>query len=85
MSYRFMRMLVFFDLPTETDADRREFDRDKLFVIQGIRSFFSDDKAEAFLKTVLSQGYQVLLVDCVARKKLPSEKRLTIDNDLCEF
>lgn len=80
-----MRMLVFFDLPTETDADRREFDRDKLFVLQGIRSFFSDDKAEAFLKTVLSQGYQVLLVDCVARKNLPSEKRLTIDNDLCEF
>ena len=63
----------------------REFDRDKLFVIQGIRSFFSDDKAEAFLKTVLSQGYRVMLVDCVARKNLPSEKRLTIDNDLCEF
>ncbi len=25
MSYRFMRMLVFFDLPTETDNDRRNY------------------------------------------------------------
>lgn len=63
----------------------REFDRDKLFVLQGMRSFFSDDQVETFLKTVLSHGYRVLLIDCVARKKLPSEKRLTIDNDLCEF
>ena len=27
MSYRFMRMLVFFDLPTETASDRREYRR----------------------------------------------------------
>ena len=27
MSYRFMRMLVFFDLPTETTAERREYRR----------------------------------------------------------
>ena len=25
MSYRFMRVLIFFDLPTETAADRREY------------------------------------------------------------
>lgn len=27
MSYRFMRILVFFDLPTVTDEDRREYRR----------------------------------------------------------
>ena len=27
MSYRFMRVLVFFDLPTETGEDRREYSR----------------------------------------------------------
>ena len=25
MNYRFMRMIVFFDLPTETEAERREY------------------------------------------------------------
>ena len=63
----------------------REFDRDKLFVIAGLRSFFQDDRVELFLKTVLSHGYRVLLLDCVVREKLPQERRLTIDNDLCEF
>lgn len=63
----------------------REFDRDKLFVLVGLRSFFADQQVEVFLKTVLDHGYQVLLLDCVSREKLNSEKRLTIDNDLCEF
>ncbi len=27
MSYRFMRVIVFFDLPTETNAQRREYTR----------------------------------------------------------
>ena len=63
----------------------REFDRDKLFVIVGLRSFFSDGQVEELLKTVLDHGYRVLLIDGVAREKLPHEKRLTIDIDLCEF
>ena len=63
----------------------REFDRDKLFVLVGLRSFFSDVQVEVFLKTVLDHGYRVLLLDCISREKLSCEKRLTIDNDLCEF
>ena len=63
----------------------RTYDRDKLFVIQGMRSFFSDSRVELFLKTALSHGYRILLLDGIARDKLPGEKRLTIDNDLCEF
>ena len=63
----------------------REFDRDKLFVLVGLRNFFSDVKVEAFLKTALDHGYRLLLLDSVARDKLSCEKRLTIDNDLCEF
>ena len=63
----------------------REFDRDKLFVLVGLRSFFADDRVELFLKTVLEHGYNVLLLDSIAREKLPCEKRLTIDKDLCEF
>lgn len=63
----------------------REFDRDKLFVIVGLRNFFSDKQAEAFLETILDHGFRVLLLDSVAREKLPHEKRLTVDIDLCEF
>ena len=63
----------------------REFDRDKLFVIVGLRSFFSDGRVGAFLKTASDHGYRVLLLDCIAREKLPGERRLTIDIDLCEF
>ena len=63
----------------------REFDRGKLFVLVGLRSLFADDRVEVFLKTVLDHGYRVLLLDGIAREKLPHENRLTIDNDLCEF
>lgn len=63
----------------------RSFEREKLFVLVGLRSFFSDGKTEAFLKTALDHGYRILLMDCVARQKVSCEKRLTIDNDLCEF
>ena len=63
----------------------REFDRDKLFVLVGLRSFFAADRVKLFLKNVLEHGYRVLLLDSIAREKLPCEKRLTIDNDLCEF
>ena len=63
----------------------REFDRNKLYVLVGLRSFFRDDHVEQFLKTALGHGYQILMVDCASRKELSCEKRITIDNDLCEF
>lgn len=63
----------------------REYDRDKLFVLVGLRGLFGDEEVARFLKTVLDHGYRVLLMDTVSRERLPNEKRLTIDNDLCEF
>ena len=51
----------------------------------GIMPFFANDRVELFLKTVLEHGYRVLLLDSIAREKLPSEKRLTIDNDPTRF
>ena len=32
--YRFMRVMVFFDLPTETPADRREYGRVRRFLVK---------------------------------------------------
>ena len=63
----------------------REFDRDKLFVLVNIRSFFSDSHIEKFFETAFSHGYNILLLDNIGRKKLRFENRLSIDNDLCEF
>ncbi len=63
----------------------REFERDKLFVLVNLRSFFDDPDVERFLKTAIDHGYHVLLMDSVERKKLPMERRLTVDIDLCEF
>lgn len=63
----------------------REFDRDKLFVLVGMRSFFTDREMELFFKTVLSHRYRVLLLDSTDRERICYEKRLTIDKDLCEF
>ena len=34
MSYRFMRMLVFFDLPTESSSDRRSYRRFRSFLVK---------------------------------------------------
>lgn len=63
----------------------REFDRDKLFVLVNLRSFFTDSNVEKFLITVAAHGYHILLLDSICRKKLSMEKRITIDIDLCEF
>ena len=63
----------------------REFDRDKLFVLVNLRSFFDDHDVERFLKTIEEHGHRVLLMDGTERKRLPMERRITIDIDLCEF
>lgn len=63
----------------------REFDKDKVFVLVNIRSFFDDDPVDQFLETLVTHGYRVLLLDSVCRKLLSHERRITIDNDLCEF
>ncbi len=63
----------------------RELDREKLFIIVNLRSYFTDAEVSAFLSTVISHEYQVLLVDSASREKLPNELRVTVDNDLCEF
>ena len=63
----------------------REFDRDKLFITVNMRSFFSDEVTEQFMKTVLSHEFKVLMLESSAKQLLKHEKRLTIDEDLCEF
>lgn len=63
----------------------REFDRNKLFITVNMRSFFDDEIIVEFMKTVLSHEYCVLMLESQAYPKLAFEKRVTIDEDLCEF
>lgn len=63
----------------------REFDRDKLFITVNLRSFFSDNEVSAFIDTVLSHEFRVLMLESHDAALLPNERRLTVDADLCEF
>ncbi len=63
----------------------REFDRDKLFITVNMRCFFSDETVKQFLKTSLSHGFRVFMLEAVSYPLLKEEDRLTVDADLCEF
>lgn len=63
----------------------REFDRDKLFVTVNMRGFFVDAEMAAFMETVVSHGYHLLMLESRAYDILPLENRITIDEDLCIF
>lgn len=62
-----------------------EFDRKKLFVTLNMRSFVDDEEMEKFAETVVVRGYDVIAIESCAYKKLKNEKRLIIDDDLCEI
>ena len=63
----------------------REFDREKLFITVSMRSFFEDDVIKKFMQTVVSHDFKVLMIENKAYSLLDEEKRLTVDEDLCEF
>ncbi|MDO4568204.1 MAG: type II-A CRISPR-associated protein Csn2 [Clostridia bacterium] len=63
----------------------REFDQDKLFILVGLRSYIDDTTTAQFLQTALLHEYRILLIDSREHLRLPMEKRLTVDVDLCEF
>lgn len=63
----------------------REFDRDKLFIFVNMRTYFTDVELESFIETTVQHEYRVLLIDGITYSTLLHEKRLTVDEDLCEF
>lgn len=62
-----------------------EFDRPKLFVLVNFRCYINDADFELFAEAVVSHGYNILMIESAAKKKIAIEKRLIIDNDLCEI
>ena len=66
MSYRFMRVLVMFDLPTETSLQRRKF-RKTL-----IKNGFIMMQESVYVKLAMNQGSADLIVKSI-RKMCPDE------------
>lgn len=63
----------------------REFDKDKLFILVHLRSYFTDEEVTAFVKTLIGHDLKVLLIESTSGARLPLTQRCTIDEDLCEF
>ena len=77
------------DHPLETLLDylllMRDLDINKLFILLNFRNFFDDMETSRFLDTVLDHGLRILMLESASFPLLEKEKRLTIDQDLCEF
>lgn len=63
----------------------RELEHERLFILVNLRSYYSDAEVEAFFASALSHELLILPVDSVSRARLPNERRVTVDDDLCEF
>lgn len=63
----------------------RELEHERLFILANLRSYYSDAEVEAFFASVLAHELLILPVDSVSRTRLPNERRVTVDDDLCEF
>ena len=63
----------------------RELDRDKLFIMVNMRSYFSDEEMEKFTESVSLHDFKVLLLESYEAAKLKNTKRFVVDADLCEF
>ena len=68
MSFRFMRMLVFFDLPTETEANRREYRRfRKLLIGNGFLML----QESVYCKLLLNSTAQSAMTELLRRNRPP--------------
>lgn len=63
----------------------RELDRDKLFIMINMRSYFPDEEMEKFTESACLHDFKVLLLENYASSKLNHTRRFVIDADLCEF
>ncbi len=69
MSYRFMRVIVFFDLPTETTKDRREYTRFRKHLV---KSGFMMMQESVYVKLALNQNVADEIAQSIKKSKPPS-------------
>lgn len=63
----------------------RELDRDKLFIMVNMRTYFTDPEMEFFAQSACLHDFKVLLLESTSFSRLNNCKRFTVDEDLCEF
>ena len=68
MSYRFMRMLIFFDLPVETPQQKREYTKFRKYLI---KSGFMMLQESIYVKLALNQNMANSIVDSIKKNKPP--------------
>lgn len=66
MSYRYMRMILFFDLPTETSQERREYTRFRKYLL---KSGFMMMQESVYCKIALNQTVVNSLYDSLQNNK----------------
>lgn len=69
MSYRFMRMIVFFDLPTETASDRRNYRRFRKLLVQ---NGFLMLQESVYCKLLLNATAQKAMSQIIHQNKPPN-------------
>lgn len=69
MSYRFMRMIIFFDLPTETASDRRNYRRFRKLLIQ---NGFLMMQESVYCKLVLNSTARDTISRVIRQNKPPN-------------
>ena len=65
MSYRYMRMILFFDLPTETSQERREYTRFRKYLL---KSGFMMMQESVYCKIALNQTVVNSLYDSLQNR-----------------
>lgn len=63
----------------------RELDRDRIFIMVNMRTYFSDSEMEQFTKSAVLHDFNVLLLESVSFPPIANTKRYIIDEDLCEI
>lgn len=63
----------------------RDFLNKKLFILVNCRGFIPCHQMQDFVNTTLQREHEILFVDNMSYPKLLQEKRLIIDEDLCEI
>ncbi len=69
MSYRFMRVMVLFDLPTDTSVDRHNYSKFRRFLI---KNGFMMMQESVYIKLAINQNAATAIVDIIKKNKPPS-------------
>lgn len=68
MSYRFMRTIVMFDLPTETNEDKRNY---RKFRRTLIKNGFIMMQESVYCRMILNQSIERTLIETIKKNKPP--------------